>query len=133
MSDIIERLEKATGPDQDLDEDIFDMAWPVKSRNGLTWRERGQQMLTSDAITPRYTASIDAAMTLKPNGLGIYLRHSLRDGERLTAEVHLTRIVSQVLGVNASYSGEHDFAEGHAPTIPLALCIAALKAREQSE
>jgi hypothetical protein len=51
MNELIERLEKATGPDRDLDYDIA---------NHIS--------LDADTDAPPYTGSIDAALTLLPPG-----------------------------------------------------------------
>lgn len=69
LIELAERCEKATGPDRELDQELFDLLWPLRSLNGLTWREGGTRgILTSDALTPRYTSSLDAAMSLVPEG-----------------------------------------------------------------
>jgi hypothetical protein len=103
LSELIERLEKATEPDDKLDTNI----------NAAVLRtvERFEPF-------PAYTSSIDAALTLVPEGYGWHLwspdnwlpAAEVRNGERvyygLTAQAGLPAI---------------------------ALCIAALKAREAME
>ena len=56
-SELIERLEKATGPDRELDHAILCMIDP---------RVKGTCPMHYD---PHYTASIDAALTLVPEGM----------------------------------------------------------------
>lgn len=55
MKELIERLEKAEGPDRNLDAMIH---WQIKNGVGVG--------AAQDA--PHYTASLDAAMTLVPSG-----------------------------------------------------------------
>lgn len=75
MTDLATRIEQATGPDRELDAEIFiAVCWPdwrvqascdnfpeevrpgrIQEPNGCGWRN-----------APTYTASIDAAMTLAP-------------------------------------------------------------------
>lgn len=54
MTDLINRLERADGPDRELD-------WAIHIRNGLL----GVGMYGDH---PHYTASIDAALMLVPEG-----------------------------------------------------------------
>lgn len=54
LKELIERLEKATGPDPYLDLDISNHVSPDDDATILT--------------SPSYTASIDAALTLVPEG-----------------------------------------------------------------
>jgi hypothetical protein len=119
---LAERCEQASGPDRELDRDIA-----AATAYGKEWMRATPEATRVFAI--HFTNSIDAAMKLKPDGLGIYLRYSLKHEEKLSAEVQLTRIISQVLGPNAHYSAEQVFTEGYAATPALALCAASLRAR----
>lgn len=72
LSDLIARVENASGPDRRLDFDLWAtitnpdgfpaLSEPEESRTGWfdTWKDRGG--------FPLYTASIDAALTLLPEG-----------------------------------------------------------------
>lgn len=77
MSDLtalIERLEKATGSDRQIDCEIaWETGWDIKSRTGGNWREafpqwRGDEYRTLGASdnwgVPCYTASLDGATAL---------------------------------------------------------------------
>jgi len=104
FSDLISRLEEATGPDVNLDRDI-------RAAVGLVWREdfyfwggkryRGQV---------NFTESVDAALLLVPEGMDVYLG---TDGPWAT-------VWSE---------GDDPFCRGRGKTLPLSLCIAVLRAR----
>lgn len=100
MTDLIERLEKATGPDREIDHDIR------KTVEG--WHEN-----TRLTQVPLYTTSIDAALTLVPEGVHWQLR------------------TSEVPGWFTSCWGDFGvtWAQYSAASPAIALCIAALKAR----
>ena len=114
-NDLIARLEAATGASRELDAAIaeavgyivrYDKADPrgttpyYQPVPDYSWRP-----------VPTYTASIDAALTLVPEGWDytIYSR-----GE---------------VSVHRSKSGTRTFYDAEAATPALAICIAALKAR----
>lgn len=99
MKDLIERLEKAAAPDRELD--------------NLIWFWLGQPLPDDCADCPaRYTASLDAALTLVPEG------HYWSFDSRGCAIVCADQPPSEI----------HGDCLGHkSPAI--ALCIAALKAR----
>ena len=62
---LIERVEKASGPDRELDEAIaFIAGW--RMRNAI-WAAPGEKF-SCGSFPPRYTASLDAVMTLKQDG-----------------------------------------------------------------
>jgi hypothetical protein len=101
LLDLASRCEKATGPDDKLDWDIaivsngFDPEYPLP-----------------------YTASLDAAMTLVPEG------HEWLKLSPFTASIY--RFVE-----DDKEWAKHIEAKGN--TFPLALCAAALKARTHKE
>lgn len=76
---LAERCEKATGRDRELSEDIARaMGWtqhtdeddPVYCRQISTWwKEPWAESWSTCAVPPDYTASLDAAMTLVPEGM----------------------------------------------------------------
>lgn len=98
MNDLITRLESADGPDRELDAMI-------------------QHRITSGVgcgaaqDAPRYTASIDAALTLVPDGW---------DWELYPREAAL---------IHPDLPGADVFADAATPA--LALCIAALRAHQK--
>lgn len=102
MKELIERIEGAEGPSRELDAEIIKLV------------SRG--VLDGEYWTlPAYTASLDAAMTLVPEGwnVGIFLRHAwLRQNAQVWHR-----------GIEASTK------HGNAATPALALAAAALKAR----
>jgi hypothetical protein len=106
LLELAERCEKATGPDRRLDFGILK----------ATCTEREECLYVNGKPEPRYTASLDAAMTLVPEGRGlIYKRHGIKNVWRV-----------QIL------SGDgNTFIDGDAATPALALCAAALRARGQ--
>lgn len=98
LLELVERIEKVEGPDRALDVEIavaVDWRWPDWEEGESTVRDRvaahGLEWLIDRATNgmnsmwrgiPAYTASIDAAMTLVPEGAVTFLasqeRHSLR-------------------------------------------------------
>jgi hypothetical protein len=101
MKDLIERLKVAKGPDRDLDSEILFL---ITSGVGCGHSRSG----------PAFTASIDAAMTLVPEGTGFGLLLS-RDRKDCRADIW------------GDERTEERFFIGATPA--LALCIAALQAR----
>lgn len=125
MTSLIKRLEEADGPSRGIDERIAaEVLGYVVSDKPDAW---------IDATIPHYTASIDAALTLVPPHRSI-VRHYLPKATwpfrvYLFAEAG---IPNDEFWPRAMLSGDVT-AGGHigtlAKTEPIALCIAALKAR----
>lgn len=107
MQDLIERLEKATGPDRELDYDlrIIDQPHTVGSL--------GLKSLP-------YTASIDAALTLTPELVFIEIKTGTQTGRH--------RFEWPIVVCGNQKTGKRIW-RGQAATLPITLCIAALKAR----
>ena len=98
IADLIARVEAAQGPDRELDAEIHALGLTVDSR----------------LVIPRaYTASLDAAAALVPDG-GDWSRHRGVNGQ----------MTMQVWGPDAMWPGL-----SQAATPALALCAAALRAR----
>ena len=113
MTNLSERVMSLSGPDREVD-------WQIAESLGWTRRQVGQVMAyyaPNDAIMkagpPKWTASIDAAMTLVPEGWGFKLRRWAAG--RACAGVYPPE-------------GADDWREAATPV--LALCAAALLARE---
>ena len=105
MSDLIERLEALTGPCRECDQEIG-----VFVRN--LDRPESAPRIIGVANCPPYTASIDRAMTLVP------------DGAKLTFQNH-----GDIAGRSLWLVEPNErFSSGATPAI--ALCIAALKATQ---
>lgn len=116
MISLIKRLEALTGPSREVDAEIAtaigwkSVPWEFSGKRGLTWYAPDLEVHYE---CPHFTGSIDAALTLMPATLKntVLLQTSSpakagfgRDGKKFT------------------------YFEG--VTAPIALCIAALKARE---
>jgi hypothetical protein len=120
--DLIARIEAATGPDRELDDAIADAIYTGKHRcciKGLSDEAGGMWMFTypngSIGSSLRFTGSIDAALTLVPEGHQWSLAECAMPG-RYYAE----------LGPRKASVWSFD---AQAATPALALCAAALKAR----
>ena len=128
MTDLIHRLEAAEGPSRELDVEIGMLVEGVpceRMSQYLTrywayreWREetKGDKILIHDrmAITaPYYTASLDAAVSLVPEGT--YCKMQI-GRDRKHNWVWVESVTCETVACHA--------------TPALALCIAALKARE---
>lgn len=127
LSDLISRVEKASGPDRDLEAEIWLACTPGATRNKWSYvhKATGRECTvdeTRDAtdrliIVPFYTSSLDAVLTLLPEGwwwsAGVCRR-----------ENHAS--VGSEIG---TVEGELIF-ETFGATAPLALLSAILRARQ---
>lgn len=102
LSELADRVEGASGPDRELDEHIKRTVegWHAKARFDNP---------------PTYTASLDAAMSLVPEGVWFHLSDYRKGLGETGAEAHL-------YGRSADWKAE-------AATPALALTAAALRAR----
>ena len=117
---LAERCEQATGPDGMLDYKIalaagyrFEMREYEKRKR---WRDsKGVRCsgLTTDGAPPRFTASLDAAVMLVPEGW----KYDLTNGD--SGEEPAARLTPDFAG---------PCFDGDAQTVPCALCAAALRA-----
>lgn len=127
ISELIEKLEKATGPDRELDAEIAVLITKSarmpsaddrfeKCEAGTFWVRSAHGLSLHDAAP--YTASLDAAMTLVPHV-------EPRTHWHLRCYPHgcYSAIVSDAYPVGTHYGGQHMTSPA------IALCIAALKAR----
>jgi hypothetical protein len=127
ISDLIARLENATAPDTDLNEKIaFAVQWRPQdqpSKRSFDEHEARHDYATAWIAhapfrlawpIPNYTASIDAALTLVPEGAEI--------------EIHNLYGVA-VAKVGLNFHDGPEFGEHLGGLLPIALCIAALRAR----
>jgi len=119
MANLLRELELASGPDRALDRAIATAAgW--RRKNGQVgeddyWKLGDWSWTREDnEHPPRYTASIDAALTLVPEGLTWQVTGRVREDGDYFADVDVS----------------HRCDSAHNPAI--ALCIAALKVRDET-
>ena len=117
ITEIIVALEAATGPDRKLDAKILLAAYP-----GLGLKKGfGEGYYSSSGIHTAvefYTDSIDAALTLVPDG---WRKNVILDPD--AADFPASVMIAH------GFSHDQVF-RGAGKSLPLALCIAALRARE---
>ncbi len=121
IEELIARLEAATGPCRELDAQIAMAAGiaPAVAFRPCVSPDPGTFGIGAydTWVAPLYTASVDAALMLVPEGwcplIGQNVHHR-----------HWSCLVQRVRG-----SGDIDSRHNNAPTPAIALCIAALKAR----
>ena len=111
---IIDKLERADGPCREMDKEIA-----VSSGEYVTSRHHPGMLAHKDSpnqfgyFFPAYTASIDAAMTMVPEGWTVTMGWT----PEMVSWAHL--------------ESTHEIWPGNASTPALALCIASLRARSQ--
>lgn len=130
---IIARLEKATGPDREIDAIIYaqfgeppDLGFPVTmwaAGENVFWKggtvTQGPVLFLGGDKYPRFTASIDAALKLMPDGPG-WTFCIWQDHRGNCAQVRRPSPIDR--GIVPQITK-------HAATPAIALCIASLKAR----
>lgn len=138
-AELIAALEAATGPSRELDVRIFALSndpaiirepGDHRGRGIVTWalsrwiKEEGcdaspvwWEYLAGCVQAPRYTSSIDTALTLVPEGV-----------EWSISTLYGVALVD--VGLNSDYPARGRRQDGN---VPLALCIAALKAGEEKD
>jgi len=115
IASLIARLEAASGPSVELDEEI---RVAVDAENINYWPAEFAPTVGTYEGPVAYTASIDAALTLVPEGLFfLFGIGRVRSGEPLAAAQIMRPVTLDQV------------AEAEADTLPIAICIAALKAR----
>jgi len=125
MTDLIQRLQDASEGSRELDAMIADAIkwWP----NGYTridflgrdrrWNDKKKNESPDHVDCPSFTTSIDAAMTLVPEGF-------------ILRRYDASRFVPHTCEVSVSYA--HGGFIGHSDhSFALALCIAALRAKDE--
>lgn len=140
MKSLIARLERATGPDRELDLAVavaVNYAGMFNPDYGWQWSLWGDEIegicdgrrvvLDPAQFCPPFSASIDAALTLVPEGWTWQISNRAPKPLAGRAYIHNGELhfASLYAGRNPKYRGEEDTAA----TPALALCIAALKAR----
>lgn len=125
LSDLIARLEKATGPHRELD---LRIARAHGWRDcGAAWARPGETH-SSVWAPPAFTASIEAALTLVPEGWEYHISNRAPAPHTGRAYVHNGEM--QFIGGGMVRNPKYRGYETTASIPALALCIAALRARE---
>lgn len=109
MQDLIVRLEQATGPNRDLDRDLWFCLVPEMEGCWPHWSG-----LERRSICPRFTGSIDIALALIPKGMCWLI--AFGGFARITRGLGDEQVVWSVT----------------AATPAIAMCVAALKARSSA-
>lgn len=122
LSDLIERLEKATGADRELDALIYIQKYPESADDpGPSIGDHGWAFLRYGVVrddVPHYTGSFDAARELIPDGLYWHAGEGkTRDDEPLGA--------AEIIEPGSLKT----IADAEHAKVEIALCIASLKAR----
>jgi hypothetical protein len=114
LLELAERCEAATGPDREIDAAICRATKVCVEQPDGSWMRYLTDGYCHSMHPLNVTASIDAALTLVPEGRGyIYKRHGIKSAIRAQIE-----------------SGDRTtFVQGDAATLALAICAAALRAR----
>lgn len=137
--DIIEALEKATGPSRELDGDIFRALGPHDDRwergtfydvgadieNKNVWLRMNAN--GTNSAPPHYTASVDAALTLVPDTWTI-ANMGQTDNKNWVIELRrgFATSYSDVIIVGSQQTKR-------LASLAIAICVAALKARQQEK
>lgn len=117
--DLAERIEAATGADREID-------LAIARLRGVTFLKRNLGDTANYETTYwEYTASLDAAMTLVPDGWDGVLY--------LATEYTMPCAQLETPAMRARFSMDYEAATGEAVTLPLALCAAACRARAGME
>ncbi|MFS2326645.1 hypothetical protein U2P60_14715 [Brucella sp. H1_1004] len=124
---LIDRLSKLDGPDREVDAQIYilfniptERAGRIDYANGMVgwWPKDGPYV--SAVTVPAYTASVDAAIALAAR---------LFPGTEYEF-TNLYNIVRVTIEMNGEFGGFHG---EHVNSLPIAICIALLRAKEASE
>lgn len=124
---LITRLSKLDAPDREVDAEIYilfnipaERAGRIDYSNGMVgwWPKDGPYV--SAVTVPAFTASVDAA---------IALAERLFPGTEYEF-TNLYNIVRVTIEMNGEYGGFHS---EHVNSLPIAICIALLRAKEASK
>lgn len=122
LAALAERIEQAETHDSELDEAIIEaLGWKRRPRYG-EGRWQNPKTLMVEVVRP-YTASVDAAMQLVPEGWRI-----VKIGERPCGKFDIPMMGARLVQRGPSLMKAPEVI-GLAIDFPLALCAAALRAR----
>ena len=131
LLELAERVEALSGPDRVVDTAIakaLGRAHAVFERAHSVLDEATGKWIAKDAyMAHEFTGSLDAAMTLVPEGLRLMLSE-WDDEKHLRARGPWQAVLSEP-GADASFDLMRGHRCDHAATAPLALVSAALRAR----
>jgi len=139
MTDLIEKLEALDGPSREVDAEIAKaVGWTVETYTGERSRTRRKAWRDADGDrrmrTPDFTASIDAALTLVPEGWRIGLEDpgigDLDFFEAWCWPYEDSWEPDWHLGQQGYRDHPNGTIDQNKASRAIALCIAALKARE---
>ena len=117
---LIERLQEASEGSRELDQKVaLAIGWTKKKWCSRNWLPPGGKNIDCRSNIPRYTTSIDAALTL----LDEWWEYEITT---LYGVAHV-ELPLNASGIDPQIGRRKD------GDVPLALCIAALKAREQTQ
>jgi len=123
LLELAERVEKAGGPDRELDGAIcLALGWTLQKMKGDSrpyYRKPGEAAYYMRSEPLAFTSSFDSAMTLVPEGWSKQVSLS-ENGQ------HATAVLGRSYPTNKSV-----YQDGR--TMPLAMCVAALRARAEME
>lgn len=130
--DLIRRLEQATGPDRELDAAIYEIVVGLRMYESI-YERCGDLCLRyfpdptgpSYGRLPHYTSSLDAALTLVPEGWYVDLIERQSSGAPMSSFGQPGRFMCRVGQWGNSNTDRHGLHDDRA----LALCIAGLHAR----
>jgi hypothetical protein len=132
LNAIIEKLMTAEEGGRDLDVAVARSVYPDrKIRHNFDWFYWGVEQ---QETVPHYTTSLDAAVTLVPDGLDFYLEiEAVHMGPCCYAGVRPGGAISPAGNGWAGWGQKHrpDWPSAKR-ALPLALCIAALQARARA-
>lgn len=117
-AELIAALEKATGPSRELDLAICRGALNSEPLGHAAGMDDGLLLMQRVGLYPRYTSSIDAALTLVPDGMRWRVFGVPTAGKAFAS-----------CKTGSTLDPATEEWEAVAPTPALALCIAALKAQ----
>jgi hypothetical protein len=119
---LAERCEKATGPDRELDAEIAEAVGAKHGRETGWCNSENGDYYVIDECAASYTASLDAAMTLVPEGweTSIYI-----GGENANVQMETPAMRDEWFDEGGGP------IDGTAPTPALVLCAAALRAQNE--
>lgn len=127
MRDLIANLEAAAEGSRELDQQIAEATgWVVRYYGDIDQFLATKIRANGEGFThelPRYTASIDAALTLVPEGWRWQAGRYSIDADHCRCEL------AEIGQVGGFGMGIKVRVQAAGKTVPLAICIAALKAR----